>query len=230
MERNLKRESAAASIPLIENGMKLGLGSGSTAEELVKLLADEVKNGLSVITVATSVRTANLARSFGIKVSDLDQYPHLDLTIDGADELDANLQLIKGGGAAHLREKIVAHASDRLVIIADESKLVSQLGKFPLPLEVIPFGLEATKLAIEKVLGSEVALKLRMYQDEAVTTDSDNLVLDAFLEHILDAKKLATTLSEIPGIVEHGLFINYADTAFVAGIDGVTELHKDNSN
>ncbi|MCL4145015.1 UNVERIFIED_CONTAM: hypothetical protein GTU68_029811 [Idotea baltica] len=198
--------------------MKIGLGSGSTAEEFVRVLAPLVAEGLSIIGVPTSERTGALARELGVQISTLEIYPHLDLTIDGADELDGRLQLIKGGGAAHLREKIVACASDKVAVIADYTKKVDILGAFPLPLEVISFGLTATKTAIEKLCENEFGLTA------ALTLHNGNLVLDASFGRIPDTKGLATGLSQIPGLVEHGLFIDIADVAFIAGPGGVETI------
>tara|TARA_R110002094_G_scaffold798_3_gene4282 strand:- start:749 stop:1453 length:705 start_codon:yes stop_codon:yes gene_type:complete len=228
MSRDFKIAAAKAALTLVEDGMKIGLGTGSTAEELVRALAPLVANGLSIIAVPTSERTGVLAKQLGIPVATLDEYPHLDLTIDGADEIDGALRLIKGGGAAHLREKIVACASDRMVVIADHSKLVLTLGAFPLPLEVIPFGLAATRRAIERLCRDTFALNgpltLRKKAGKPVLTDSGNVVLDASFSRIPDPEGLAVELSQIPGLVEHGLFINIADTAFVAGPEGVATI------
>nr|WP_306266265.1 ribose-5-phosphate isomerase RpiA [Pararhizobium sp. IMCC3301] len=228
MSRDFKIAAAKAALTLLEDGMKIGLGTGSTAEELVRALAPLVADGLSVIAVPTSERTGVLAKQLGIPVATLDEYPHLDLTIDGADEIDSALRLIKGGGAAHLREKIVACASDRMAVIADHSKLVGTLGAFPLPLEVIPFGLAATRRAIEHLCRDTFALAgpltLRKNAGNPVLTDSGNVVLDASFGRIPDPEGLAAELSQIPGLVEHGLFINIADIAFVAGPDGVATI------
>lgn len=228
MSRDFKIAAAKAALTLVEDGMKIGLGTGSTAEELVRALAPLVADGLSVIGVPTSERTGILAEQLGIPVATLDEYPHLDLTIDGADEIDGELRLIKGGGAAHLREKIVACASDRMAVIADSSKLVGTLGAFPLPLEVIPFGLAATRRAIERLCHDRFALDgsltLRRQAGDPVLTDSGNLVLDASFGRIPDPEGLAAELSQIPGLVEHGLFIDIADIAFVAGPDGVATI------
>lgn len=228
MTRQFKIDAAKAALSLVEDGMKIGLGSGSTAEEFVRVLAPMVTDGLSIIGVPTSERTGALARELGIQISTMENYPQLDLTIDGADEIDGRLQLIKGGGAAHLREKIVACASDKVAVIADYTKKVEMLGAFPLPLEVISFGLAATKIAIEKLCKNEfgltAALTLREKAGKPVLTDSGNLVLDASFGRIPDTKGLATGLSQIPGLVEHGLFIDIADVAFIAGPDGVETI------
>lgn len=228
MTQQFKIDAAKAALSLVEDGMKIGLGSGSTAEEFVRVLAPLVAEGLSIIGVPTSERTGALARELGVKISTLEIHPHLDLTIDGADELDGRLQLIKGGGAAHLREKIVACASDKVAVIADHTKKVDMLGAFPLPLEVISFGLTATKTAIEKLCENEfglaAALTLRENAGVPVVTDNGNLVLDASFGRIPDTKGLATGLSQVPGLVEHGLFIDIADVAFIAGPGGVETI------
>lgn len=228
MTRQFKVDAAKAALPLVQQGMTIGLGTGSTAEEFVRVLAPRVAQGLSVIGVPTSERTGALARELGIQISTLDSHPHLDLTVDGTDEIDDRLQLIKGGGAAHLREKIVACASDKLVIIADHTKKVEMLGAFALPLEVIPFGLTATTMAIEKLcrqaFGLTTSLTLRQTTDGPVVTDNGNLILDASFGRIPDTKGLATSLAQVPGLVEHGLFIDIADIAFIAGQDGVETM------
>lgn len=228
MTRQLKVDAAMAALPLVKDGMKIGLGTGSTAEEFVRVLAPKVAEGLSIIGVPTSERTGALAQELGIEISSLESHPHLDLTIDGTDELDGRLQLIKGGGAAHLREKIVACASDRVAIIADHSKKVEMLGAFPLPLEVMTFGFAATKIAIEKLCVGEFnltkPLSLRKNDGKPVITDNGNLLLDASFGRIHDTKGLAIRLSQIPGLVEHGLFIDIADIAFIAGPDGLETI------
>lgn len=228
MTRQFKIEAAHAALTLVKDGMKIGLGSGSTAEEFVRALAPQVASGLSIIGVPTSERTGSLARELGIDISTLENHPHLDLTIDGADEIDGEMQLIKGGGAAHLREKIVACASDKVAVIADHTKKVDMLGAFPLPIEVISFGLVATKSAIQKLceedFGLTPSLTLRRVNGTPIVTDNGNLVLDASFGRIPDTKRLAIALSQVPGLVEHGLFIDIADVAFIAGPDGVETI------
>ncbi|MBL4647056.1 MAG: ribose-5-phosphate isomerase RpiA [Rhizobiales bacterium] len=232
MSQNFKRDAAIAALDLVKDGMKLGLGSGSTAEEFVKVLAPRVADGLDIIGIPTSKRTGELATELGIKISTLEDHPLLDLTIDGADEIDPQMRLIKGGGAAHLREKIVATSSKAMAVIADHSKLVDTLGAYPLPLEVVPFGLNATKNMIESIcrldFGMTGALELRMRDGAPLVTDNGNLVLDASFGRIEDPEHLAVALSQVPGLVEHGLFINIATIAFVAGPDGVTVLQRAN--
>lgn len=228
MSLNYKIEASKAALELVQDGMKLGLGSGSTAEEFVKVLAPVVADGLSIIAVPTSIRIGELATSLGIPVSTLDEHPELDLTVDGADEIDSKLRLIKGGGAAHLREKIVANASKQMAVIADFSKQVETLGRFPLPLEILPFGITATTIAIKRLCAGEFGLKgefvLRLEDGAPLKTDNGNMVLDASFGRIPDPESLAKQLSQIPGLVEHGLFIDIANIAYVAGPDGVTTL------
>ena len=225
--REMKIKAAEAALQHVEDGMRLGIGTGSTAEEFVRLLAEKVSGGLRVQGVPTSERTARLCLELGVPLKSLDELPELDLTIDGADEVDGALRLVKGGGGALLREKIVASASSRMIVIADESKVVETLGKFPLPMEVNPFGLATTRIAIEKLaskLGLSGDLKLRKSDDGAFTTDGGHLILDAFFGRIPDAEALATQLNSIPGVVEHGLFINMASFAIIAGPAGARTM------
>src|SRR5689334_6234046 len=194
-----KRQAAALAVEFVRPGMRLGLGSGSTAKHFVELLAERVRGGLDVIGVPTSEGTRNDAERLGVPLTSLDETPELDLTIDGADEIAHDLSLIKGGGGALLREKIVAAASARMVVIADESKWVSALGRFPLPVEVVPFGLGATQRAIEKVLvslGLSGDLALRKGKDgHAFVTDGGHSILDAALGRIADPAALAQKLA-----------------------------------
>nr|WP_255606224.1 ribose-5-phosphate isomerase RpiA [Nitratireductor rhodophyticola] len=218
--RELKIEAARAALDQVEDGMRLGIGTGSTAEEFVRVLAERVAGGLTVIGVPTSERTAALCRELGVPLTTLDETPELDLTIDGADEIGPQLGLIKGGGGALLREKIVAAASRRMIVIADKSKLVETLGRFPLPIEVNSFGLGATVRTIERTaraLGLEGALKVRERDGKPFVTDGGHLIVDASFGRIPDPRALANALNAIPGVVEHGLFLDLADTAFVAG-------------
>lgn len=226
-----KREAALAALEAVEPGMKLGLGTGSTADEFVRALGARVANGLQIVGVPTSERTAALATSLGIPLTTLDNEPALDLTVDGADELDRNLRLIKGGGGALLREKIVASASRQMIVIADDSKLVDTLGAFPLPIEVVPFGLRATINAIERLmdrLGLSGPIDLRL-GDAGVpfVTDGGHNILDAALGSIDDPKALAAGLGGIAGVVDHGVFIGLATEAMIAGPDGVIRLKAD---
>jgi ribose 5-phosphate isomerase A len=213
----------------VESGMRVGLGTGSTAAWLVRCLGEMVReDGLRITGVATSTRTAALAREVGIPVASLDEVRWLDLTIDGADEFDANLNLIKGGGGALLQEKIVATASDRMVVIADVSKQVETLGAFPLPVEVIPFGWQTTKLLIEEALISMDVLgrtaSLRMNGEAAYVTDEGNHILDLHLHRIGQARQLSLVLNQIPGVVENGLFIDICDAVVIGYGDGRVEV------
>jgi ribose 5-phosphate isomerase A len=222
--KSLKIEAARAALAYVEDGMKLGIGTGSTAEEFVRLLAERVREGLSIVGVPTSERTAALCRELGVPLATLDEEPALNLTIDGADEIDPALSLIKGGGGALLREKIVAAASARMIVIADRSKLVDTLGRFPLPIEVNRFGLKATELAIRNAaagLGLNAVPTLRMTDGEPFVTDGGHLIFDASFGRIPDTRALADALHAIPGVVEHGLFLGLADIAIVASDAGV---------
>jgi ribose 5-phosphate isomerase A len=225
--REMKIKAAAAALVHVEYGMRLGIGTGSTAEEFVRLLAEKVAAGFRVEGVPTSERTARLCVELGVPLKSLDELPQLDLTIDGAYEVDTALRLIKGGGGALLREKIVAAASTRMIVIADESKLVDTLGAFALPIEVNPFGLVSTRMAIEKTasrLGLTGELKLRQSGDGEFTTDGGHLIIDASFGRIPDAEALSRELNSIPGVVEHGLFINMAALAIIAGPAGARTL------
>ena len=226
--REMKIKAAAAALEHVEDGMKLGIGTGSTAEEFVRLLAEKVSGGMKVEGVPTSERTARLCLELGIPLRSLDELPELDLTIDGADELDPHLTLIKGGGGALLREKIVACASTRMIVIADETKQVDVLGAFPLPIEINPFGQVATRLAVERAasrLGLTGEMKLRAAGEDLFYTDGGHLILDASFGRIPDAEALSRELAAIPGVVEHGLFINIASLAIIAGPAGARTLH-----
>lgn len=224
----LKKQAAARALELVRPGMKLGLGTGSTAKHFVDLLGARVAAGLDVICVATSEATQAQALSLNIPMSTLDDTPQLDLTIDGADETDPQLRLIKGGGAALLREKIVAAASARMIVIADDGKLVERLGRFPLPIEVVPFGLEATRRAVAEAVGAAGAAgELILRRDAAgapVVTDGGHLLLDAHLGTIARPELLAQALNAVPGVVEHGLFIGLASGAILAGPGGLKLL------
>ena len=225
--RSLKIEAARAALAHVEHGMRLGIGTGSTAEEFVRLLAERVDAGLSVIGVPTSERTAALCSELGVPLTTLDEKPALDLTVDGADEVDAALTLVKGGGGALLREKIVGAASARMIVIADAGKVVGTLGRFPLPIEVNRFGLKATELAIAAAasdLGLAGPVTLRMTAGQPFVTDGGHLILDASFGRIPDARALSNALHAIPGVVEHGLFIGLADLAVIAGADGIRTL------
>jgi len=213
----------------VESGMRVGLGTGSTAAWLVRCLGEMVRDeGLRIRGVPTSTRTAELARSVGIEVTSLDDVKWLDVTIDGADEYDGDLNLIKGGGGALLQEKIVATASDQMIVIADVSKRVETLGAFPLPIEVIPFGWQTTKALVEEMLiGMDVmgrATSLRMNGEVPYVTDEGNHILDLHLTRIGDARQLSLVLNQVPGVVENGLFIDICDAVIVGHGDGRVEV------
>ncbi|UOQ71294.1 ribose-5-phosphate isomerase RpiA [Hymenobacter cellulosilyticus] len=218
--RQEKQQAAAAALRWVRSGMQLGLGTGSTAAEFITLLGQAVRNGeLQVEAVATSLASEKLARAVGIPLLPPRRGLRLDLTIDGADELDNQLQLIKGGGGALLREKVVATASDYLLIIADASKHVAQLGRFPLPLEVVPFALPWVLDAVADLGG---APKLRLDKTnpaEPARSDQGNLLVDCYFGALLNPPELAQQLQQIPGIVEHGLFLGLARAAVVAQAD-----------
>ncbi len=214
---------------LVEDGMKVGLGTGSTAAWMVRCLGERVRaEGLRITGVPTSNRTADLARQLGIEIITLDEAKWLDLTIDGADEFDPELNLIKGGGGAHLLEKIVATASDRMVVIADAAKEVAQLGAFPLPVEVVPFGWQTTRTIIEETLISMDVLgrttTLRQNGSQPFVTDEGNYIIDLHLNRIGNAQQLAVTLNQIAGVVETGLFIDVCDMVVIGGAEGQVEL------
>lgn len=225
---DLKRQAAEQALNYVEDGMKLGLGTGSTAAKFVELLGAKVKAGLKVVCVPTSEATRAQAAALGIPLATLEEHPQLDLTVDGADEIDEELRLIKGGGGALLREKIVAVASERVVIIADSSKLVDVLGRFPLPIEVASFGLAATVSLITGLAadaGCEGEIKLRTSSNGApYVTDNGNHILDCSFGAIDDPEALDDALKLVPGIVESGLFLGIADIGIVAGPKGIEVL------
>lgn len=228
-----KYAAAERSVALVEDGMRLGLGTGSTAAWMVRCLARRVRaEGLRLTCVPTSSRTAALAAGLGLTVVALDEAGWLDLTIDGADECDPRLDLIKGGGGALLQEKIVAAASDRMVVITDPAKLVGTLGAYPLPVEVLAFGLETARRQIAGVLAAQghegAAIALRMAGDAPFATDEGNRILDLHLGRIDAPAALAAGLLAIPGLVETGLFLGMCDAAIVGHADGTAEtLHRD---
>jgi ribose 5-phosphate isomerase A len=226
----LKREAAARALEEVRDGMKLGLGTGSTAKHFVELLGMRVRDGLKVVGVPTSETTRRDAERWDIPLTTLDEIDRLDLTIDGADEIDPALNLIKGGGGALLREKIVAAASDRMIVIADESKWVDILGRFPLPIEVVPFGIAATRRAIAGAFaecGVSGQTALRQAGDGHVfVTDGGHWIIDAQLGRIADVSRLADRLSAIPGVVEHGLFIGLAGMAVLASVQGIRVVER----
>lgn len=229
-----KYAAARRSVDFVENGMKLGLGTGSTAAWMVRCLAERVKaEGLNLTCVTTSTRTAELATELGLAIVAMDDVKWLDLTIDGADEFDPNLNLIKGGGAALLQEKIVATASDRMIVIADAAKEVAQLGAFPLPVEVVPFGWQTTRALIEEtlfsldVLNREVSLRLE--DGKPLRTDEGHYILDLDLRRIGNPRQLALVLNQIPGVVENGLFIDICDVVVIGHGDGRVTVRDINS-
>jgi ribose 5-phosphate isomerase A len=214
-----KRIAAERAADFVRPGMRIGLGTGSTVEFLIAALAARVKDGLSILGVPTSERTRASAAALGIPLSTLDETPELDLVVDGADEFDPELRLIKGGGGALLREKIVAAASARMIVIADASKRVDVLGRFALPVEVVPFGLEAIRRGVAAAAaraGCRGPLILRMSAGHAFVTDGGHYILDGSFGAIPDPEALAIELSSVPGVVEHGLFIGMADAIIVA--------------
>ncbi len=220
-----KKAAAQKALDYVEDGMHLGLGTGSTAAMFVDMLGARVREGLHVLCVPTSEATHDQAQKLGIPLATLEELPHLQLTIDGADELDDKLHLIKGGGGALLREKIVATASDRMLVIADASKHVQTLGRFPLPIEVERFGLQATINLIERqarAAGCEGEVKLRKNRfNDPFVTDGGNYILDCHFDPITDPERLGAHLCKVAGLVEHGLFLDIASAAIVAGPDGV---------
>ena len=226
-----KQQAAERALQFVEDGMTLGLGTGSTAARFVDLVGQRVKAGLQVRCVPTSQATQAQAERLGIPLTTLDDTPFLDMTVDGADEIDAQLRLIKGGGGALLREKIVATASQRMVVITDASKVVVTLGKFPLPVEVVRFGLAATRNMVEVLAsdaGCQGAITLRLGADgQPFTTDGGNVILDCAFGQIADPEALEDALKLIPGVVESGLFLGIADVAVIAGPEGVKVLDRD---
>jgi ribose 5-phosphate isomerase A len=226
-----KRNAAEAALTLIEPGMVLGLGTGSTAAIFVRLLAEKVKAGLDIVGTPTSEATDRLARELGIHIVDPNDLTRIDLTIDGADEFDPELRLIKGGGAALLREKIIADASTRMAVITDASKEVKQLGAFPLPIEINPFAAELTRRQVDltaEMLGmGDATSSWRMATSEArLRTDGGHMILDLKCGAIPDANQLAAALDMIPGVVEHGLFIGYADIVIIGEETGARTIER----
>ncbi len=223
MANDQEKEAAArASLRFVKDGQIVGLGTGSTAAYFIQLLGEEVKNGLKIRGIPTSDRSREQAAGLGIPLTTLDEYQQIDVTVDGADEVDPQLRLIKGGGGALLREKIVASASKQLVIVADATKRVPVLGKFPLPVEVIKF---ARAVIVKKIeaLGAEVGLRMGA-DGKPYLTDENNYILDCRFGQIPDADGLARQLSNMPGIVEHGLFIGLASVVLVANGSAILEL------
>ena len=227
--------AAKRACEFVHNGMKLGLGTGSTAAWMVRCLAERVnKEGLKVKGVPTSIQTADLAKKLGIEVITLDSAGQLDLTIDGTDEFDGNLSLIKGAGGALLREKIVASASDKMIVIADDAKGVERLGRFPLPVEVLNFGFKSSQLLIQALLEFQDVdssiIKTRMAGDLPFVTDEGNHILDLYLGRIGDAAALSLALNQVPGVVENGLFVKLCDVVIVGLADGTVKEKTTASN
>lgn len=220
MESN-KRVAGEKAVEFVRSGMAIGLGTGSTIHHTIIRLGQMVEQGLRITAVPTSLQTEQLAAQVGIPLADLRQVDRLDLVIDGADEVDARGNMIKGGGGALLREKILAQAADRLLIVVDQSKLVQQLGRFPLPVEVVPFGWEFTVRRIAR-LGSQVTI--RKQYGEIFVTDNDNFILDCRFGPIVNPQALETALHSIAGVVESGLFIGMLDTLIVGGPSGARAI------
>lgn len=221
-----KRQAAQAALELVENGMTLGLGTGSTANQFISLLAGRVRaENLDILCIPSSGITRQIAEQAGLRLDDFSQKQSIDLTVDGADEIDPQLNLIKGGGGALLREKIVAMASEEVCIIADHTKQVSRLGAFPLPIEVIAFGLAATLKMIEAAASDAGCNAVPVLRRDAYgvpfTTDSGHFIADCAFGSIPDVEMLADVLDIIPGVVEHGLFVELADRAIIAGPGGI---------
>ncbi len=219
-----KQIAARAAVQLVENGSIVGLGSGSTAEYAVRFLAERVRGGLKIVGIPTSQKTKHLAEQLGIPLTTLDEHPQIDIDIDGADEIDPELNLIKGGGGAFLREKIVASVSRRFIVVAESTKQVARLGKFPLPVEVIPFAQSLIKRRIE-TLGAKVSMRTYAYGNPYVT-DEGHHILDCTFGEISDPPALAEKLRGIPGVVEHGLFIGMAEMALIGKQGRVIQLKR----
>ena len=219
-----KVEAARVALTHVESGMRLGIGTGSTAAEFVRLLAARVATGLDVIGVPTSERTAALCRELGVRLTTLEEHPELDLTIDGPDEIDRSFRMIKGGGACLLWEKIIAHASKRMITICDETKIVDRLGAFPLPVEVVQFAWKQTERMVARVLEengvSGATIVRRMRDDQPVVTDSGNFILDCKCGVIPEPEVLEVELNRIPGVVENGLFTRESSGMVVGCFDG----------
>lgn len=229
-----KYVAARRAIEFVEDGMRVGLGTGSTAAWMVRCLGELVREeGMMITGVATSKRTADLAREVGVNVKTLDEVRWLDLTIDGTDEYDPNLNLIKGGGGALLHEKVVATASDQMIVIADLTKQVDTLGAFPLPVEIIPFGWQTTKALIEEMLSNLDVLgrsaSLRLSGTEPYKSDEGNYILDLHLRRIAQPAQLSLVLNQIPGVVENGLFLDICDILVIGNADGTVEVRDINN-
>lgn len=222
----LKKLAAEKAVEQVKDGMIIGLGTGSTMKYTLTKLGELVKSGLKIQGVATSINTKRIAQKEGIPLTTIDEHPEMDITIDGADEVDGSLNLIKGGGGALTREKIIAFNSKKVVIIVDDSKIVKALGiDFPLPVEVIKFGWTSTKKSLE-TFGCEV-VRREVIQGEPFITDNGNYILDCDFDYIMDPEKLEKDIKSIPGVVENGLFINLAHQVIVGGKQGIVTLDKE---
>ena len=219
-----KQAAARASLRFVKDGQVVGLGTGSTAKYFIELLGEKVREGLRIRAIASSIRSQEQASSLGIPITNFDECQQIDVTVDGADEVDPQLRLIKGGGGAMLREKIVASATKQFVIIVDASKRVPVLGRFPLPVEVIKFARPLVEKEIA-ALGARVELRLNP-DGQPYLTDENNYILDCHFGQIRDADALARKLSDMPGLVEHGLFIGMANVVLVADQGGVMEMRR----
>ncbi|MEJ7913412.1 MAG: ribose-5-phosphate isomerase RpiA [Chitinophagaceae bacterium] len=218
---NTKKSAAAKAITFIKDGMTIGLGTGSTAYWAIQSIGDLVKNGLQLKAVATSLHSEKMARELGVQIISFGDVDKLDVTIDGADEVDEKLNLIKGGGGALLREKIVAAATELYIIVADETKLVNTLGTFPLPVEVVLFGWEMSVRQLKK-LGCTA--KIRMADDAAFISDNDNYIVDCSFGSITEPDRLQQEINAIPGVVDNGLFLHMADLVILGNADGSTTM------
>jgi ribose 5-phosphate isomerase A len=225
-KEELKKLAGEKAVEQVKNGMIVGLGTGSTVEYALKKLGEMVKKGLDIKGIPTSVHTKRRAKEEQIPLTTLDENPVIDLTIDGADEVDSDLNLIKGGGGALLREKIIAYNSKRVIIVIDDSKIVKRLGiDFPLPVEVTKFSWNSTKKSLEEV-GCEVTLRDIM-ENEPFITDNGNYILDCDFEKIDEPEQMEIDINCIPGVVENGLFIGLADEVIVGGKQGIVTLDKE---
>jgi ribose 5-phosphate isomerase A len=224
-----KKAAAIAALEYVKAGNKVGLGTGSTANHFITALAEKARGGFDVECVATSRASFQLASGLGLKMTTLEKHAHLDLTVDGADEFDGNYQLIKGGGGALLVEKIVATSSRYMVVIADQSKKVNALGKYPLPVEVVPFGVNATAWKIEralKICDLKGKMQLRLKDGKPFVTDSGNAIIDVTIGHIPEPRRLDNLIKSIPGVVDHGLFIDICGIILMGTDDGVQTFRK----
>lgn len=221
MEPNMKKLAAEKAVEWLEDGMIVGLGTGSTAYWAIKRIAERVREGLDIKAVASSVRSERLAAEWGIPLIGIEEIDRIDVTVDGADEIGPEFHLIKGGGGALLREKVLASSSGKLLIVADESKRVETLGRFPLPVEIVPF---ATRLTLNRLkeLGCEPAIRLD--GEQPYRTDNGNYIADCRFGSIADPERLTVLLNQIPGVVENGLFVRMTSAVFIGHRDGTVEV------